>query len=160
MSKIVCATRGGEGSRAVQMAAIEEAQSSGRSLVFLYITASDSVTQANMTLQTAVSAELSWIGQALLRIAQKRANAAGINAELVIRKGQVREEIVSYLQETDADLMLLGAPRGTTLHIIGDDVIERFAQFIESSTGVPTKVIRPEREVRAERDVQTDQDAT
>lgn len=144
MSKIVCATRGGEGSRAVQMAGINEARRSGNGLVFLYVTAPDGMIQEDVDLQTAVSAELSWVGQALLRIAQKRANAADITAELVIRKGQVREEIARYLQETDVDLMLLGAPRGTTPHIIGDDAVERFAQFLESETGVTTRVIRPD----------------
>ena len=37
MGCIVCATRGGEGSRAVQLAAIERAKQSGNELVFLYL---------------------------------------------------------------------------------------------------------------------------
>ena len=35
---IVCATRGGEGSRAVQMAAIRRARATGSKLIFLYVT--------------------------------------------------------------------------------------------------------------------------
>ena len=37
MGCIVCATRGGEGSRAVQLAAIERAKQSGKDLVFLFV---------------------------------------------------------------------------------------------------------------------------
>ena len=38
MKCIVCATRGGEGSRAAQMAAIRQARRTGKPLVFLYVT--------------------------------------------------------------------------------------------------------------------------
>ena len=50
MNEIVCATRGGEGSRAVQMAAIEQAKTTGNPLVFLYVVSPDTITDVEPAL--------------------------------------------------------------------------------------------------------------
>jgi nucleotide-binding universal stress UspA family protein len=89
--------------------------------------------------------ELNWLGQTLLLIARRRADAAHITSEIVIREGGVSEEIVNYLDESSADLLLLGAPRGTTETFVGDDLIEQFAQSIEDRSGVRVEIVRPER---------------
>jgi hypothetical protein len=62
---------------------------------------------------------------------------------LVIREGNLQEEIGRFLQESKATLLLLGAPRGATSTIFGDDAVERFAHVIEEKTGIPVEVVRP-----------------
>ncbi len=145
MGSIVCATRGGEGSRAAQMAAIERAKVSEKPLLFLYVVDPNSLDDdIDESLKNALLAELNWMGETLLRIAQKRADAAYLGTEVKIRKGKVGEEIVRFVQEVDADLLILGAPRGTTANVFGDDAIERLAEWVQQKTAVSIEIIRPD----------------
>ena len=143
MGSIVCATRGGAGSRAVQQAAISLARERDRELVFLFVIDPANLVKEEAELVVAVRDELLFLGQSLLRIAKKRAANNQVAAEIVVREGSVRDEIAKYLGESSAELLLLGAPRGTTANIFGDDVIEQFAQDISRDTGVEVEIIRP-----------------
>jgi nucleotide-binding universal stress UspA family protein len=141
---IVCATRGGAGSRAVQEKAINYAHESDCRLIFLYIIDTTNVDGIEESLHVALQEELRWMGSALLNIAHKRAENRRINSKIVIREGKVLDEICEFLEEDDADLLLLGAPRGTTTASFGDDPIERFAESIEGESGVPVEIVRPD----------------
>ena len=143
MGAIVCATRGGEGSRAAQLKAVERAKEGDHHLIFLYVVDVHMVGQFDDNLQSAVRAEFHWLGKSLLHVAQQRAERAGISADNAIRDGSVKEEIERFLRESEADVLMLGAPRGTS-PVFGDDAIEHFAQEIEDDTGVPVELIRPE----------------
>jgi len=149
MGCIVCATRGGEGSRAAQMAAIRLAQEKGEPLVFLFVTAPESLGDVDEYLLPAVRQELNWMGQTLLQVAKGRAEAAGLQATVKIREGGVQMEIERFLQESEAEVFILGAPRGMTANVFGDDVVERFAQTIQDDTGIEVQVIYPESESNA-----------
>ena len=141
---IVCATRGGEGSRAVQKVAIDRAKESGNPLIFLYVTDPHGLGEFDESLVPFVRQELEWMGETLLQTAQRRADAAGLVSEGRVRQGNVREEICRFLKESNASLLLLGGPRGTTAHVFGDDAVERVAQQIIDVTGVKVEVVRPE----------------
>ena len=143
MGNIVCATRGGAGSRAVQQAAITYARERGTGLVFLFVIDTGSVEQEDAELVAAVHDELLFLGQTLLRIAKKRAANYQVKAEIIVRDGRVKEQITKFLDESSAELLLLGAPRGTTDTTFGDDVIEQFAESIHRDTGVEVEIIRP-----------------
>lgn len=145
MENIVCATRGGAGSRAVRERAIEYAGQYGAALVFLFVIDISSLGEAEEKLRSAVRDELAWLGLALLRIAQQRADAAHVESEIVIREGPVRDEICRFIKERSADMLLLGAPRGTTTATFGDDMVEQLAAEIESTVGVAVEIVRPQR---------------
>ena len=147
MNEIVCATRGGAGSRAVQLAARALAIRSGDPLVFLYVATPGSMVDITADLQKAVREEMIWLGKALLFVAEKRARDSGLKVESVILVGDVQDEICSYLTEHNATLLLLGAPRGTTAELKGDDAIERFAARITENSGVEVQIVRPEEEL-------------
>ncbi len=143
MKTIVCATRGGAGSRAVQQRAIEYAIQREMKLVFLFVIDTSALDDADEKLRPAVRDEMAWLGLALLRIAEQRAQSAGIDSEIVIRDGLVRDEICRLIEERSAALLLLGAPRGTTATIFGDDVVETFAASVEKTTGITVEIVRP-----------------
>ena len=134
MSSIVCATRGGQGSRAAQLEAIEIARETGDRLVFLYVVNPVRLEEQDDILFGAVRAEVHWIGRALLNIARQRAESAGVSADIAIREGDVSDEIERFLGESGARLLLLGAPRGTTPRVFGDDAIELFADALRQET--------------------------
>lgn len=144
METIVCATRGGAGSRAVQMRAIQYAAERSASLVFLFVIDMSNLDRADENLRSAMREELTWLGRTLLLIARRRADNSQVASEIVIREGSVREEIVKFISERSAELLLLGAPRGTTDTLFGDDVIEQYASSIQEETGVLVEVVRPE----------------
>ena len=145
MGSIVCATRGGEGSRAAQMAAITLAKTSDKPLLFLYVVDPHSLDEdIDVSMREALLAELNWMGETLLRIAQKRADAAYLGTEVRIRRGIVRNEITRFVKDVQADTLILGAPRGTTANVFGDDAIERLANWIEEHTAVSVNIIRPD----------------
>ncbi|MDX1689134.1 MAG: universal stress protein [Candidatus Promineifilaceae bacterium] len=143
MGTIVCATRGGQGSRAVQLAAIDRAKERNERLVFLYVVDVPLIKEYDEALSGAMHAESHWLGEALLRVAQQRAQREQVKAEIAIREGDVKEEIEAFLTESDAAVLMLGAPRGTTPTVFGDDAIERFAATIENDTGVAVEIVRP-----------------
>jgi len=145
INTIVCATRGGEGSRAVQFEAIRRAKEEKLPLVFLYVLDTSIVGQLDKNMMTAVRSELTWLGKALVNAAQQRARSAKVDAEVVIREGELKEEICSFIKESNASMLLLGAPRGTTATVFGDDAVEKFASSVQNETGVPVHVIRPEK---------------
>jgi nucleotide-binding universal stress UspA family protein len=144
MKTIVCATRGGAGSRAVRERAIELADQREMKLAFLFVIDTSSLDDADEKLRPAVRDELAWLGLALLRIAQQRAYSANIDSEIVIREGPIRDEICRFIKERSAELLLIGAPRGTTAAVFGDDKVELFATEIENTTGVPVEIVRPQ----------------
>lgn len=145
MGSIVCATRGGEGSRAAQMAAIERAKRSEKPLIFLYVVDPHSLDdEIDDSMKEALLAELNWMGETLLRIAQKRADEAYLSTDVRIRKGRVRDEITRFVRDVGADLLVVGAPRGTTANVFGDDAIERLAEWIEEHAAVSVEIIRPD----------------
>lgn len=144
MGSIICATRGGEGSRVAQELAIRYAQEKQQKLIFIYVVDFRTLDDFDDSLLPSVREELTWLGKSLLRIARRRAEQAGVTAEIVILEGEVRQVIEEFLQESQADVLILGAPRGTTANVFGDDAIEKFAQRIEDDTGVRAEIARPE----------------
>lgn len=140
---IVCATRGGAGSRAVQERAISYAAETDSRLVFLYIIDTSNVGTIEEHLHEALQEELRWMGSALLNIAHKRADNRNISSRIVIREGKVQEEICKFLEDEGADRLFLGAPRGITTTSFGDDPIERFAEAIERESGVYVEIVPP-----------------
>lgn len=144
MNEIVCATRGGQGSRAVRLRALERAAETDRGVVYFFAMDTSSLGNHDDSLNAAIRDEFNWQGRVLLEIARSQAEAAGIPAKIVIREGRFRDELVRLLGEVDASLCLLGAPRGTTRGTIGDDPIERLAEDIERASDVPVEIAHPE----------------
>ncbi len=140
---IVCATRGGEGSRAVQRAAVQYARENEVKLIFLYVV-DESVYIVDNVMRSALHDELQWLGHTLVKLAQQRGQMAGVTAEMAILEGHFRDQLSAYLRQTKPQKLLLGAPRGTSSNIFGDDEIEQFAFEIGRETGVPVQVVRPE----------------
>lgn len=143
MSSIICATRAGEGSRAVQLAAIQQAKQKGQHLVFLYVIESERLEKADESMRPFVRAELYWLAKTMLRIAERRALSADLNAELVIREGDIRNEIHQLVISSDATCLLLGAPRHRNINKFGMEEIEVFARSIEESDAIQVIIIRP-----------------
>jgi hypothetical protein len=142
MSDIVCAIRGGAGSRAVQNAAIHQALAGDEALVFLYVIDRRVLEACEASMQPSMRNELYWMGKTLVRIAVARAQAAGLSrVTWAVREGEVREEIVRAVSARPTRLLLIGAPRRETDK--GPDPAASFAAWVQATTGVAVEIVAP-----------------
>lgn len=141
---IICATRGGEGSRAAQQAAVEHARAADGQLQFVYVVDDSQIAGIDNVLRPALRKELLWIGRALVELAARRGRLAGVSAEIIVLEGSLREQLIAYLRENNAQTMYVGAPRGTNSNIFGDDEVEQFALIVERESGAKVEVVRPD----------------
>ena len=143
MSGIVCAVRGGPDSRPTIDKAIALAKESGLALNFIYIVNVDFLDYTNRSRVQTVSLEIQHMGEFILLTAQAAASAKGIEAQGVVRHGNVTQEISKLCHEIKADYLVIGRPK---FHL--EDSLftrENLAEFIariEDQAGA--KVVMPE----------------
>ena len=87
-----------------------------------------------------VEDEISDMGEFLLLMAKERAAEQGVEANTICRKGSLRQEIKITALEENVSLVLLGHPVSdkSAFQLAG---LEKFAQEIESETGVKTEIV-------------------
>jgi nucleotide-binding universal stress UspA family protein len=130
---ILCATGNGVQSRTVQAAAIELARAQQKRLVFVHVVDLRQMGELEEALRPAAQAELAWLGEAMLRLAQDRARRRGVAAEGRILHGAVCQALENYLGSHEVDLLLLGA--ATNPEIV------RFAQRAREDLGVAVQFV-------------------
>ena len=117
MGKILCATRGGEGSHRTQEMAITLAKEEGNELVFLYVADDSFLNMMAAPLVVDMESRLAKLGRFQLAMAQEQAAEQGIVAQAIVRQGHLQEELVAAAQETGATLVVLGRPTGRDGHL-------------------------------------------
>jgi nucleotide-binding universal stress UspA family protein len=143
MGRILCPTRGGEGSYRTQDAAIAMARERGDELVFLYVVDLDFLNKTERAVRPDVVAEeMKHLGEFLLSMAQERARNQGLEAAFVVREGDVQEEIMAAAVEEGATMVVLGqAAADDPTCAFAPESLLRFAQKIEAGTGIETRVV-------------------
>lgn len=140
MGKILCATRGGEASYRTQDKAIALAKDEGDALVFIYVVDIHFLDKTAAPILVDAENEVTKMGKFLLVMAQERAADQGMEAEILLRHGDLLEELVAAATEQEASLILLGRPADTesVFQLAG---LEKFAAEIEVQTGVETRIV-------------------
>ncbi len=87
-----------------------------------------------------VEDEISDMGEFLLLMAKERAAEQGVEANTICRKGILRQEININTLEESVSLVLLGHPVSDKSAFQLAE-LEKFAQEIESETGVKTEIV-------------------
>jgi len=140
MGKILCATRGGEASYRTQDKAIELALQRGDELVFLYVVNIEFLNKTAAPIVVDVATEIERMGEFLLAMAQERAREAGVEASLITRKGDVRQQIKAAAVEESVDLVVLGRPADEA-SLFKLEALRAFAAEIEEETGIPAVIL-------------------
>ncbi|MBN1316061.1 MAG: universal stress protein, partial [Anaerolineales bacterium] len=112
MGMILCATRGGEASYRTQDAVIALAQKQGDELVFLYVVDISFLNKTAAPMVIDVQSRLEKLGQFQLVMAKERAEAQGVLAQTIVRKGQLRAELSAVAKEFGATLIVMGHSLG------------------------------------------------
>lgn len=143
MGKILCPTRGGEGSYRTQDAAIAMAKERGDDLVFLYVVDLDFLNHTERAVRPDVVAqEMRRLGEFLLSMAQERAEKQGVTASYILREGEVQAEIKAAAVEEGATLVVLGqAEEDDPTCKFEPERLFKFAEDIEAETGIEARVI-------------------
>lgn len=140
MGKILCATRGGEASQRTQDAAIALAREQGDELVFLYVADVSFLNQTAAPLVVDVESRLAKMGQFQLIIAQERAREQGLEAQIAVRRGKLRAELVAAVKELGADLIVLGRPLDREA-VFDDAALQALASGLQAVTGVEVRIL-------------------
>ena len=136
MSGIVCAIRGGPASQPTISRAITLAQETSQKILFLYVVNLDFLERTWSSRTHTITKELRQMGEFILLTAEVQAQQQGVSAEGVIREGKVRDEIILLCQETHADFVVLGIPKGDHEHnAFTAERLKQFTQSIEESSG-------------------------
>jgi nucleotide-binding universal stress UspA family protein len=143
MPGIVCAVRGGPASQPTIARAIELAQETGLPLSFLYVVNLDFLLRTTSSRVHTISEQMSQMGEFILLSAQDTAARRGVEAEGVIRHGNVSEEIIRVCHELAADYLVLGRPRLEQEEpVFTQERLHQFVARTEEQTGA--KVVFPE----------------
>ena len=140
MGVILCATRGGEASFRTQTVAIDLAKERNDELIFLYVVDLQFLDKTAAPIVVDIENEISQMGNFLLLVAKERATEQGIEARMISRKGNVREEIKQAALDVKATLVVLGRPAGETSNFRLSS-LKAYAQEIETETGIETKIV-------------------
>jgi nucleotide-binding universal stress UspA family protein len=135
MGKILCATRGGEASYRTQDKAIALTKERGDTLLFLYVADLHFLDKTAASIVVDVGNEVTKMGEFLLLMAQERAREAGVEASLITREGDVREQIKAAAVEESVDLVVLGRPADESSRF-KLEALRAFAAEIEEETGI------------------------
>ena len=140
MGKILCATRGGEGSQTTQDGAIALARERGDELVFLFVVDISFLSQMAAPIVVDVESRLEKVGQFQLAVAQERAAAQDVQAQAIVRRGRLRAELASVAQGLGATLIVLGRPSRHTA-VFEHDTLQAFAAGLETETGIEVRIV-------------------
>ncbi len=136
MGGIICAIRGGPHSRPTIARAIALAQETGQPLYFLYVVNLDFLSHTSSTRVHTISEEMDQMGDFILLMAKDEAARHRVEAQGVIRHGNVLDEIIALCHELRAEYLVLGHPKiGREDTVFTHEQLQRFVARIEEQTG-------------------------
>ena len=132
MSGILCAIRGGPSSQPTIEASIKLALETQQTIYFLYVVNLDFLTHTSSSKTNHISKEIQEMGEFILLGAQEQANSGGVEAESIIREGNVVNEIISCCEELEPSFVLLGRPlEDQEDNLLTLEKLQTFAERIE-----------------------------
>jgi nucleotide-binding universal stress UspA family protein len=140
MSGIVCAVRGGPDSKPTINKSIELAKLTDLTIHFLYVVDLDFLTHSSSSRVATITTEMDQMGEFILLVAQEKAESQNITADGSVRHGIVRDEIISFCREIQADYVILGQPHTRREeNVFTRDLLQKFVERVEEESG--TKVV-------------------
>jgi nucleotide-binding universal stress UspA family protein len=152
LALVVCAIRGGPHSLATQEYALSLAHDGGQELAFLHVVEQSLLDFCVRVRSQGVLREMVGLAELTLGMAQERARRAQVAAGADVRVGHVSEQILAYVRDRQAAVLVLGQPcrdhlphcfgsphRLGGMDRLGEERVEDFASQVESLTS--TRVV-------------------
>lgn len=135
MSGIICAIRGGPHSQPTIRQAVNTAKQYQIPIYFLYVVNLDFMEHTEHSRTQVIQRELHEMGEFICLKAQIEARREGVQANVVVREGNVTDEIIALCNEIQAEFVVLGQPQGKpTTNIFDRDRLQEFGQTLETQT--------------------------
>ena len=143
MPGILCAIRGGPSSQYTVDQAASLATGEGLPLTFLYIIDLAFLARSASSRVGLVTREMTQMAEFILLQAKLRAQLLGVEAEGVIRRGKVQDEILACCREMAADVLVLGQPADVNNeNIFTDDWLLSFSHQVETECGTRVVIVK------------------
>ncbi len=138
MSKILCATRGGEASIRTQNAAIARAKEEGKGLIFFLVMDVEFMVNADYGMRTdIVQKAMDGLGEFLLTVAVERGKAAGMeDVSYRLGQGHFTPALMEVIADEDISLIVLGIPDPEESIFTTLEGLESFAAHLKEQTGI------------------------
>ena len=140
MKRILAPTRGGEGSCPNQDKAISLSKEQGAELHFLYVTDISFLDRVSSPVLIDVEEELDEMGGFMLAMAQERAQAQGVEAGAIVRRGHFMDVVQAIIEEMEISCLILGSPEADS-GLTTFDLLRELAEELASTHQVETIVL-------------------
>lgn len=131
---------GGTGRGAAVREAVLRAGAAGQNLRYLAILDKHMFGDLSPKLSEMVKAELSWLLNAQLRMIDLQTDP-DVHATIDIREGEIETNVVEVAKNSNADLILLGAPLGGLYHQSERRNIDELVDYLRDETGADVEII-------------------
>jgi nucleotide-binding universal stress UspA family protein len=135
MTTLLCPTRGGQASYANQDGAIRLAKEREASLIFLYISSVEFLGQVAAPIPVDMETELEHLGEFVLAMAQERAESAGIEAQAIVKHGELGSALREAVEELQPDIVVFGSS-GTKTAELTRSYLDELAESLSQESGV------------------------
>ena len=109
-------------------------------LVFIYVVDTHFLDRTYRAVRPDVMGEeMARMGEFLLVMAQERAQEQGVQAEVRIRHGELREELTLAAREEDAAIVILGSPGAESAFRLAG--LEALAAKIAQESGAEVRIV-------------------
>jgi len=137
--ELIYVSWGGTGRGAALRAAYDQAATAGQSLTYLAILDPPHFADLDKALLDLVIQELEWLLNAHMRTVAEASSMQPTSTRVIVRTGEVDDEVQELAQLAGASAVVLGAPidfRGKT--------VAELVQVLEDRTGLPVAVVDPD----------------
>lgn len=138
MADLIYVSWGGTGRGDALRAAYDEAATAGLDLVYLAILDPPTFADLDASLLTLVADELEWLLKTHLRTVAE-ATSANVAWRVVVRTGEVDDEVEALVRTVEAAVVVIGAPVAA-----GQRDIDELIAALRSRTGVDVHLVDPE----------------
>jgi len=146
---ILCATRGGKDSQHTHRQAIKLARARNAELVFLYVFDRLVLQKFATPIVINVEEQVKHMLAYLQTTAQEQAEDAGVPARVVVRTGNLLDQLKALSEEQRVSLIVLGSPAGES-SLFKLEALRAFQAEVEQETGVPVRILSREAKAMTE----------
>jgi len=137
--ELIYVSWGGSGRGAALRAAYEQAAEADQSLTYLAILDPPHFSDLDKSLINLIVEELEWLLNAHMRTVAEASFSQVESTRVIVRTGEVDDEVEALAKETDATSIVLGAP----IDFDGTPVADLMAA-LQQRTGVPVSIVDPD----------------
>ena len=109
-------------------------------ILFVYVADVNFLGRVPGNIVVDVATELENMGEFLLLMAKERAEAEGVTANTVVKRGEFRTALLDAAREGGASLIVLGSP-GENSNITQREYLDQLAKGIAEESGIETIIV-------------------